>query len=87
MKYKTTHHFDKDIQRLDPKLVDAILKTISEVVDNFGKKRKRSLKIEKINGFWSARVNDNFRVIFKVEDDVIIFHRATNHDIYKRRSK
>ncbi len=87
MDYQTTNHFDKDIRRLDPKVVKAVLKTISEVADAFGKERKRSLKIEKVKGFWSARVNDNFRIIFKVEDDVIIFHRATNHDIYRRRSK
>ena len=87
MKYQTTNHFDKDIRRLDPKLVDAVSRTISEVIDTFGKERKRGLKIEKVNGFWSARVNDNFRIIFKIENDVMIFHRATNHDIYRRRSK
>ncbi len=87
MKYRTSHHFEKDIQRLDPKLVDAVLKTISEVIDTFGKERKRNLKIEKVNNFWSARVNDNFRIIFKIEDNVIIFHRVTNHDIYRRCPK
>ncbi len=87
MKYQITNRFEKDIQKLDPKLVDAVLKTMSEVIDTFGKERKHGLKIEKVNGFWSARVNDNFRIIFKVENDVIIFHRVTNHDIYKRRSK
>ena len=63
MNYKTTNRFEKDIQKLDPKLVDAVLKTISEVADAFGKERKRSLKIEKVKGFWSARVNDNFRTV------------------------
>ena len=84
MKYKTSHHFEKDIQKLDPTLAAAVLETISEVVDSFGKMHMRGLKIEKINGFWAARVNDNFRIVFKIEDDVIIFHKATNHDIYRR---
>lgn len=87
MKYKITKRFEKDIQKLDPVLIESVLKTISKVADSFGGSPLNSLNIEKVEGFWSARVNNNFRIIFNVENDVITFYRVTNHDIYKRRSQ
>jgi hypothetical protein len=54
MKYKITRRFEKDIQKLDPVLIESTIKTISKIVDSFGSTSLKGLNIEKVKGFWTA---------------------------------
>jgi toxin YoeB len=77
---------DKGLEHLefwhknDKKIVKKIFELIKDIKrDPFNGIRKPEPLKNNLNGFWSRRINDEHRLVYTVNEDVIIIIKCKNH--------
>ena len=83
MKFVFTEPFQKDYQRLPPKVQSLLHKTLQFLSTN---PRHPSLRARKLPGtaIWYARVSRFYRLTFQYDNEVIILRRLGTHEILSR---
>jgi mRNA-degrading endonuclease RelE of RelBE toxin-antitoxin system len=85
---KLSDRFSRSYKKLDGKLQERTKKALRKLVEN---PQQRSLNFESlrgVDGVFSIRVNDNFRILLQLLEDedgkYFLALDVANHDIYDR---
>ncbi|MFH1705324.1 MAG: type II toxin-antitoxin system mRNA interferase toxin, RelE/StbE family [Patescibacteria group bacterium] len=85
IKVFVTKHFEKSFQRLPQRI-----KKLAVKKDNFFRKDifSPSLKTHRLKGklkeFYSYRINQEYRLVFKMsQKDIVIYHDIGTHQLYR----
>ncbi len=67
-------------QRTDPKILDRVNKLIKEIQRTpfKGTGKPEQLK-HGLSGYWSRRINDEHRIVYKVESDSLLIAQLRHH--------
>lgn len=87
MDFVVTKRFLNDFAKLPKSLQDKVAQRVTELAEIYGGITPGGWHVEKLSPsqLWSCRVNANFRIIFSVSEDRIVYKRVAPHDVYKKR--
>ncbi len=70
MKFRFTAKAERDYDLLSPTLQARVDKQIALLLQNLRHPSLRAKKYDERRDIWQARVNDNYRFHFQIEDDI-----------------
>ncbi len=79
--FKPLPRFKRLFRKLDPSVQQQVKDTLADLQKNPIPPGRRVKKMEGHKDVWEARVNDNFRLTFKIEGDTAILRNVGTHDI------
>ena len=84
MKLIYTHSFKKDYQQLSTTLQNNTDRKIRMLVKNISHPSLRVKKVRKYRNVLEGTINKNYRMLFQLTSDGIIFLRIGKHDILEQ---
>jgi addiction module RelE/StbE family toxin len=79
-----TNSFKKDYRKLTNIIQNASNEKIKLLVQNLSHPSLRVKKVKKYPGVLEASINKNYRILFQITSDSIIFLRIGKHDILEQ---
>lgn len=79
MQYFRSSQFGRVLTKLTPEVQKAFEKQLRFLLTNIRHPSLRAKKYDETTGVWQARVNDNFRFYFLIEDDMYLLLTIEKH--------
>ena len=79
MRYTTTPRFDRAFKKFSPEIHKAFRKQVIFLLRNIRHPSLRAKKYDESLGIWQARVTDNVRCYFAIENDLYVFIDIEKH--------
>ena len=84
MKLIYTHSFKKDFRQLPVTLQNKTEQKIRLLIENISHPSLRVKKVRKYKNVLEGTINKNYRILFQLTSDGIIFLRIGKHDILEQ---
>lgn len=79
MRYETSPHFDRNFRKLSQQIHSAFRKQISFLLNDIRYPSLRAKKYDETQGIWQARVTNNVRFYFKIDNDTYYLIEIEKH--------
>ncbi|MDI9597741.1 MAG: type II toxin-antitoxin system mRNA interferase toxin, RelE/StbE family [Atribacterota bacterium] len=84
MKLFYTNSFKKDFKKLPDLIQNRTTQKIKLLVKNLSHPSLRVKKVQKYDGILEGTINKNYRILFQITSDSIIFLRIGKHNILEQ---
>ena len=84
MKVVELPQFKSAWKKLKPQTCQRARKTLGYLLYNRSHPSLRLKRIRRLPGYWEARVDGDYRIICRLEEDVIILVAIGKHDVLER---
>ena len=85
MKLIYTRSFKKDYQKLSNSIQTVTNRKLKLLIENISHPSLRVKKVKKFQGVLEGTINKNYRILFQLTSDGIVFLRIGKHDILEVR--
>jgi mRNA-degrading endonuclease RelE of RelBE toxin-antitoxin system len=82
-KFQYKERFKKAYKKLDPRIQEEVDETLKDLQKSPIPRGRRAKKMRGHHNpeIWEARVNDNFRITFELNDDMVVLRNVGSHNL------
>jgi plasmid maintenance system killer protein len=88
VRVQTSPRLAKSFRKLDGVIKAATARALRRLAENANHPSLNLEQLQGVEGVWSIRVNENFRVLLERQEDelgeLFIAYDVANHDVYRR---